>query len=156
MKTTEVHLGDLSEIQCRFFTVDIPELQYHSAIIIEFSGACGYGASSNADASFMEGMIAAGFHAWSPSCCILDLRRLKYEWGDMMCAVINPPHNFVSITEEDVEYPFAVVISDLNREGLTSLVSQEMLEDPSTILFDTLEAAAKRVVEIARKTYKIA
>jgi hypothetical protein len=156
MKATEVHLSDLSEIQYRYFTVDIPELQHLSVMIIEFSGECGYGSSSNADASFMEGMMAAGFRAWNPSCCILDLRKLKYEWGDMMCSLFNPPHELISLTEEEVEYPFAVVISDLNREGLTSLVSQEMSEDPATILFDSIEAAAQRVVEIAHKTYRIA
>ena len=125
-------------------------------MIIEFSGECGYGSSSNDDASFMEGMMAAGFRAWDPSCCILDLRKLKYEWVDMMCALFNPPHELISLTEEAVEYPFAIVVSDVNREGLTSLVTQEMSGDPSKILFDTMESATKRVIEIARKTYKMA
>ena len=153
MKSTEVQLGDLSDIHCRFFTAEIPDLQYLSTLIIEFTGECGFGSSSNDDARFMEGMIAAGFKAWNPSCCILDLRKLKYEWGDMMCVVFNPPHEFISLTDDPVEFPFAAVISDMNREGLLSLVLEEMSGDSTKLLFDSMETAMTRVVEIARKTY---
>ena len=104
----------------------------------------------------MEAMIAASFKAWDPSCFILDLRKLTYEWGDMMTALFDPPHDLISTSELKVEFPFAAVVSELNREGLTSLIKQEMQADPEKILFDNIDDACARVVEMARKTYELA
>lgn len=152
MKTTEVNLNDLSSIQYRYFIADIPKLKYKTTLIIEFSGACGFGSSSNKDARFMEAVISAGFRAWDPCCCIIDLRNLRYQWGDMMLVLFNPPHEMISGTDEEFEFPFAAVISDLNREGFNSLVSEEMFADPTKLLFNTIENATARVIEIANKT----
>lgn len=156
MKTTEVRLRDLSSIHCRYFIADIPELKPLPTLIIEFSGECGFGSGSNSDACYMEGMIAAGFKAWDPSCCILDLRQLKYEWGDMMTILFAPPHDLISTTAEEVEFPFAAIVSDLNREGFTTLLKQELRRIPERYLVETLGEAVERVTEIARRTYRIA
>ena len=42
-------------------------------------------------------------------------------------------------------FPVAVVVSDLNRKGLTSLVVQEMGADPRRWLFESIEEAALAV-----------
>jgi hypothetical protein len=156
MKTTEVRLEDLSNVRCRYFMAEIPELEHLSTLIVEFSGECGFGSGRNADACFMDGMIAARFRAWSPACLILDLRRLKYEWGDMMTAIFAPPHELISTNDEEVDFPIAAIVSDLNRDGLASLVKEEMRGNPEALLFETLDDARKRVIEIAKKTYHIA
>ena len=150
----EVKLTDVSKIQYRFLLADSQEFRYSPLLIVEFTGACGFGSGSNADACFMYAMIAAAFKLWDPICCILDLRGLKYEWGDMMSQLFVPPHDLFSLGEEPVDFPFAAVVSDLNREGLTSLISDEMSMDPAIILFDTIELAYERVIAIAGKTYK--
>ncbi|ADG66434.1 conserved hypothetical protein [Planctopirus limnophila DSM 3776] len=156
MKTTEVRLEDLSNVRCRYFMAEIPGLEHLPTLIVEFSGECGFGSGSNADACYMNGMIAAGFKAWDPSCFILDLRRLKYEWGDMMTAIFAPPHELISMNDEEVEFPFAAIVSDLNRDGLTSLVKEEMRGNPEALLFETFDDAQERVTAIAKQTYHIA
>ena len=45
----------------------------------------------------------------------------------------------------DGSLPLAIVVSDLNREGLTSLVKEELLEDPKHWLFESLEDALNAV-----------
>jgi hypothetical protein len=87
----------------------------------------------------MEAMIAAGVAAWSPFGVVLDLRELSYEWGDEMQEVLAGARN------PRRSLPTAVVVSDLNREGLTSLVTQEMLAAPADWLFDTVDDAIAAV-----------
>lgn len=150
----EVKLTDVSDIQYRYLIADSRELPHSPVLVVEFTGECGFGCNSNEDACFMHGMIAAAFKIWEPACCILDLRGLRYEWGDMMIVLFDAPHDFIRLDVKTFEYPVAAVVSDLNREGLTSLVTDEMFEDPKNVLFDTIELAYERVIAIADKSYK--
>jgi len=85
----------------------------------------------------------------------LDLRRLEYEYGDMMTNVISAPESWYmsarpgrevaylmscgrSVPEE---FPVAIVVSDLCRAGITSLLAEMMNKDPAALLHDTLEGA---------------
>jgi hypothetical protein len=149
----EVKLTDVSNIQYRFLLSDSGEFPYSPVLVVEFSGECGFGCDGNEDACFMQGIIAAAFKIWEPACCILDLRGLKYDWGDMMIAIFAAPHDYIRLDGESFEYPIAAVVSDLNRKGLTSLVRDEMFEDPKNLLFETIELAYERVVAIARTSY---
>lgn len=156
MKTTEVRLEDGSKVRCRYFIAEMSELENLPTLIVEFSGECGFGSGSNPDACYMDAMIAAGFRAWDPSCLILDLRNLRYEWGDRVAAIFAPPHDLISTNNEEVEFPLAAVVSNLNRDGLTSLIKDEMDGNPEEVLFESLDDAQARVIEIAKRTYRIA
>lgn len=62
---------------------------------------------------------------------VFDFRRLKYEYGDNMAELLGR-----------WGVPFAVVVSPINVEGLTSLVRSELPpEDPESVLFPTLQEA---------------
>ena len=82
----------------------------------------------------MRAMIAAGVAAWSPDAIVLDLRGLIYAWGANMAEVLTCGG-----------HPAVVVVSDLNREGLASLVEQEMFEQPGDWLFESVEEAVSAV-----------
>ncbi len=145
------------------------------SLIVEFRGECGYGCRSNGDATFMTALIKAGLEAWHPFALILDLRKMKYEWGDQMscplCAgdayrpdPLDLEWMFLSaylverdvnkIPKEFLEFPRACVVSDLNREGLTSLVRLEMRKNPAELLFETLEEALTSVDCQAKRLFK--
>ena len=83
--------------------------------------------------------MAANMVAVEPDAVILDLTALKYEWGDEMAGVLfycsNHPIN------TGLKIPVAVITSELNCEGLTSLVVDEMRECPGDWLFADLNAA---------------
>jgi hypothetical protein len=64
---------------------------------------------------------------------------LKYEWGDEMAGVLFYCSNHP--IETGLKIPVAVVTSELNRDGFTSLVRDEMLECPDDWLFADLNAA---------------
>jgi hypothetical protein len=102
-------------------------------------------------------LVMAGLEAWQPWAVILDLREFQYRWGDRMQNVLWAPQRWYEpvhplrgvFTGGKVpkEFPVAVVVSDLNRDGLESLVRDEMKADPGTWLFESVEAAAAALGE---------
>ena len=46
--------------------------------------------------------------------------------------------------------PTAVAVSDLNRDGLTSLVGEEMFREPKQWLFESVELATEAVDHMVR------
>lgn len=88
-------------------------------------------------------MIAGYMVATVPDGIVLDLTELRYEWGDEMAGVLFYCSNH-SI-EQDQSIPVAVVTSDLNREGLTSLVRDEMSQPINEWLFSDVESAVESV-----------
>ena len=83
--------------------------------------------------------MAAGMVATESDAVILDLTKLKYDWGDEMAGILFYCSNHPIATGEKI--PVAVITSELNHEGLTSLVRDEMLESPDDWLFPDLNAA---------------
>ncbi|GIE78648.1 hypothetical protein Aph02nite_45980 [Actinoplanes philippinensis] len=128
-------LGELSAIRYRFATArrgDGDDL-----LVVTFAGAYGVGSSGNGDALFMRAVIGLALRAFAPAGVVLDLRELDYRWGDMMASVLND-----AIVGGVAP---AVVVSDACRKALTSLVTDELGEDPGDRLFDGLDDALHAV-----------
>ncbi|MEP7284786.1 MAG: hypothetical protein ABI947_03330 [Chloroflexota bacterium] len=143
MKLHPLRLEDLSNLKYEFFSCSFLTVPQRTVLIVAFEGEYGYGSKGNGDASFMEAIIRAALAAWGPWALILDLRKMTYEWGDEILKAI-------SASQEryfDLPFPTAIVISDKNSEGLTSLVLEEMFSDPATWLFNSLDAALQAVEE---------
>jgi hypothetical protein len=147
-------------------------------LVVEFSGECGQGTKNSGSGyeAFMSAIIKAAVEAWKPVALILDLRRLKYEWGDEMSQPFNACDSFQpgplslrsifkvypdlveselsKMTKESLAFPLAVVVSEINRTGLTSLVRQELSKDPNDLLFENLEDALTAVDRQAQRIFK--
>jgi hypothetical protein len=132
MDITPRSFADLSAADVTFGSCPLPSKHYCEALVVAFAGEAGNSHECCGTFAFMKAMIAAGVAAWEPVAVVLDLRRLTYEWGDNMLDVL-------SIVDDS--RPLAIVVSDLNREGLTSLVAQEMLAQPGDWLFESVEGA---------------
>jgi hypothetical protein len=146
----ECALSDLGELGHRFARGPLPRSQ-HPLLVVRLEGT-----ASNQTAQIFDlaaATVMAGLEAWQPWALILDLRALAYTWGDRMQNVLAvaqywyEPHRPVRRAfggeEVPMEFPLAVVVSDLNRDGLESLVRDEMHLDPRTLLFDSQEVAAR-------------
>ncbi|MEU4155181.1 hypothetical protein [Actinoplanes sp. NPDC026670] len=101
--------------------------------MVTFTGTYGMGSAGNSDAVFMRAVLALALRAFAPVGVVLDLRELDYRWGDMMGAVLN------DATIRDVTP--AVVISEACRKAMTSLITDELGEEPVEWLFDSPEDA---------------
>ena len=74
-----------------------------------------------------------------PAALILDFRELRYEWGDEMARTLGELS-----WRDDREFAVAIITSNLNQAGLTSLLQDEMFLEPSDWLFDSeLKALTK-------------
>lgn len=153
-RLSELRFDDLSSIRCRFFACLLPSGPSWEAIVIAFQGEYGFGCRGADDAAYMKAMIVGADAAWGPDAIILNLRELRYEWGDEMADVLSTAACLpgAGCVEEEAEHAparCAIVASDLNRDGLTSLVDEELFSQPEDWLFSSLEdavAATDRMV----------
>jgi hypothetical protein len=126
-----------------YLQTPLPSPPHMDVLVVRFTGVSGFGCANNGDANYMAAMIHAGIVAWDPCAILLDLREMAYQWGDMM---VNPLCAGFRHYADGSDLPLAVVVSDLNRQGLTSLVTDEMHDvHPASILFETLEAAIEHL-----------
>ncbi len=143
MQLTERRLDELSNLRYRIFTCPFGKRSDQTAIVVGFEGEYGYGSKGNGDALFMTAIIKAALAAWDSVALILDLRAMVYEWGDLIgSAVFAGADKYL-----DAPFPTSIVISDRNREGMTSFMRDEMGQDPQKWLFDSLEEALRAVEE---------
>jgi hypothetical protein len=166
---------DLCSLGYSFFTCSLPswpQLSQFSCLVVKFIGECGKDTSNPRSGydDFICAITKGAIRAWKPVALVLDLRELKYEWGDEMsfpfemCQrmhLLPSPQIalraifevYPKLREPDLEkskdsllkLPFSVIVSDKNRDGLTSLFRQELKTDPEAFLFEKLEEAVDAV-----------
>jgi hypothetical protein len=141
MKLKPRTLTERSGLQCEYLTYSYPHLESCDVLVVRFTGDCGLGSGSDDDCRFMSAMISAGLKVFSPIALVLDLTGLGYEWGDLMSNVLLAGSKYYVIAD----LPTAVIASERNREGLTSLVIQEMRSNPTEWLFESLDQALDAV-----------
>ncbi|QIF01216.1 hypothetical protein [Roseimicrobium sp. ORNL1] len=73
------------------------ERPYLSIVHIAFSGDYRDGSSGAPDAHYIAGVAGILKAVWRPAAMILDLRELRYEWGDEMIIVLKSPSDVHAI-----------------------------------------------------------
>jgi hypothetical protein len=133
-------LRDVSIVHA-YFETSLPSPPHLEVLVVRFSGTSGFGCANNADAIYMDAMIRAGIASFDCVGIILDLREMAYECGDMMICPFAAGFRYYV----DSDLPIVAAVSDKNRKGLTSLMLDEADTEPTTVLFDTMEAALARL-----------
>ena len=126
--TTEFYVGDSST----------PEYDI-KVVTIKFIGEYRLGSKGNPDAKFMYSTIEFAKSYFKPSGIILDLRELKYEWGDELEKTFWAG-KYIAI---------AVLISDLNKKSIGTLVHFGKENVPATekeYIHDSFEFAWEYIV----------
>lgn len=95
----------------------------------------------------MTAMVRAGYEGFPPDALVIDCSDLKYEWGDEMTGVLCVGQDYYV----NAEFPTTVVVSDRCRDGLTSLVRDELDKDPKQWLFESLREA----IDAAQAKYQL-
>lgn len=157
MKLTRQRFEDMSKLGCEIYTGSLAAPDGDDFLLVAFKGTY----SGGRDARYMSAMVAAALQTWTVPGVVLDLRELTYEWGDEMTsplivsggrgalsqgersllATFNSSWEISTLRPEPVAVPTVVIVSEFCRAGLTSLVRDEMKEDPARWLFDTPERA---------------
>lgn len=126
-------------IACRLFSCPLPSFPSESCLVAEFHGTIDHTSGHEGGYGYMHSMIGTGFAACKPAAMLLDFRGLKYESGDDMCRIL------------DQRLIAKVIASDLNRNGLTSLITSKLFLDPSREIFESLECALHACDEAYRE-----
>jgi hypothetical protein len=86
----------------------------------------------------MRGAIQMGVEVWDPFSVLIDLRDLRYEWGD----------NMDSVFSASGLKKTAILVSDKNRRALSTLSfglrTEEDIVD-NDLFFDDLEQALEKI-----------
>ena len=115
------------------------EKPFLSIVQVAFSGDYRSGSSGAPDAHYIEGMVRTVDAVWNPSAMVLDLRDLRYEWGDEMDLVLQPP--------KDIS---AIVVSPKCEPAISTLfygidTKKSVLDEPH--FFDALDPAIDYVIQ---------
>ena len=115
-------------------------------LVVSFSGTYPPGSLGNAHGRFMAHATVHGLAAFNPWCVLLDLRELRYEWGNTLLAV------FEQITQysSDASFPVVVVTSGKCRDAFLSLVRPAGAPAPDWH-FEDLDAALECAVQKANE-----
>ena len=112
-----------------------------SIVHVAVSGDYRVGSSGAPDAHYIAGIVGTVNSVWHPSAMILDLRELRYEWGDEMDLVLQPARDI-----------WAVVVSALCEPAISTLFyginansNETVLDEPN--FFDDLDSAIDYVTE---------
>jgi hypothetical protein len=147
-KLTPRKFKDVSSIEYSLFTCPLITWPDKNVLVAEFRGEC----RDNGDADFMTGIIKAANEVWFVSALILDWRKLKYEWGNEIAQPMGAL-GIHRVNNKNISAPTAIIVSDLNSSGLTSLVNQEMDGKPEELLFNSLEEALAAVDKQAHEIF---
>jgi hypothetical protein len=143
--------ADFGQLDYGFAKGTLPKSE-HAVLLIRFAGDAEKAGSSGRVLELASAIVSAAMELWQPSAVILDVQKLAYEWGDGMLSVLGAPQRWykavhpmrvVFSADLPARIPLAVVASDANREGLLSLVDDEMDLKPADILYDSIADAAR-------------
>lgn len=129
-----------NEIKTEFYRGKL-SLEYYdvSIVTIKFIGEYRLGSEGNPDANFMRSIIEFAKCYFNPKGVIIDLRELKYEWGDELERTFWAGKYIA----------FAVLISDLNKKAIGTLVNFGKENIPATekeYIYDSFELAWDYVI----------
>lgn len=128
---TPSSLEDMSSLIHEYFQGILPQ-SGHPVLRIRLIGEAANEREHVGTFDVASARILAGLEAWEPWALVLDLRDLKYEWGDGMEGVLTAAHRWYEPMRPirqvfagcglSPDFPTAVITSPINHEGLTSLV----------------------------------
>jgi hypothetical protein len=98
-KLLERTLGELSQINVRYFLGPARNQAHLVILVIRYSGKYPPGSAGNDDARHMKAMAKAGVAAFKPWGVIHDLSELIYEWGDRLDSAFVGPEDDAKASE---------------------------------------------------------
>lgn len=136
------------------------EYKSKTILVASFTGLCGHGCNSADSVAQMDRVVWNAMCARRPDGLIMDFRGLQYEWGDNLTEPLayhpdEKPESLIDGSDDSAftkprelsNFPVVYVASAFNREGLTSLLTDELNLPPSEYLFESVDAAIDAVTD---------
>jgi hypothetical protein len=133
----KINLKNENNIKTEFYLKNsVINHNSYDIILIKFIGNYRNGSKGNLDAKFLCANIEFAKEYFKPNGIILDLTELKYEWGDELEKAFGAGKYIA----------FAVLISDLNKKAIGTLVNFGNENIPATdkeYIYDSFNTAWK-------------
>jgi hypothetical protein len=120
-----------------------------TVLVAKFEGDYRHGSSGSNDGLFMAATLAAHFALLEPVCLVLDLRELRYEWGNTILKAINFFYEF-GRDEEEKNKGVVIVASKTVRNALAGL--EQLLTSGRRIYCEDFDEALS-IAEREAKAY---
>lgn len=142
MKLIKINLDKSSNINCDFEITEDNTILY-----VKVSGDYRSGSEGNSDGLYLFSLIVANYFMYEPICIILDLRNIKYNWGNTILKSLNF-FNEIGRDEDEKNKLIIIIHSSENLIALTELL--KMVANSNRIMcknYDEALSAAIRNVE---------
>lgn len=116
-----VTFEQLSAVRHSVFVSESAERCSPEFLVVRYDGVYRNGGAGRDDALYLVAVAKAAQKAWWAPGTILDLRDLRYSWGDEMEWITSIGWDRVMRRHS----PLAIVVSDQCRAGLKSLLEEE-------------------------------
>ncbi len=116
----KVEVQSLSALKCTHHLYRDEERNV-TVLVASFAGDYGVGSNGNGDGTYIAAETMRGLVAYDPSAVVLDLREMRYSWGNTLLAVFQAVAQYMNEPGEP-PFPIIAVTSDLCRGALMSLM----------------------------------
>lgn len=127
--------------------LDFSISENHQILVANVAGIYGEGSTGNVDGLYLFYHLTGCYFLYEPITIILDLRALKYKWGNTLLKSLN---FFIEIgrDEEEMEKKVVVITSEENNAEIESLIG--FVKGKGIVLTDQMNKA----MDIAEKNVK--
>mgnify|MGYP001268968345 CR=1 FL=1 len=142
MNLVKIDLERFKNIICDFAITDDNTILY-----INVSGNYKSGSEGNFDGLYLFSLISAYYFVYEPVCIIIDLRNLRYTWGNTILKALNF-FNEVGRDDDERKKLITIIYSSENQSPITDLL--KMASEGNRILcgnFDEAIAASIKNVQ---------
>ena len=103
-------------MECQFSVMSLKDSVFIDILHIKFFGEYREGSMGKPELGYMVGMVNLGIEIWKPLKVIIDIRNVKYEWGDDMQILFDEAYNSHIRT--------IIIVSDKNKYAIETLLGK--------------------------------
>ena len=133
----KVHIEEeCNDMKCQFFVMNLNDSILNDILHVKFDGEYRSGSMGKPELGYLVGMVNLGIEIWSPFKVIIDIRGVKYEWGDDMQILFDQAYNSHLRT--------IIVVSDKNRYAISTLLDEADIVD-NEFTFDDFKSGVNAI-----------
>ncbi|WP_126974512.1 hypothetical protein [Gynurincola endophyticus] len=139
MKFNKINLNNISSLIC-----ELSINEEGSILCMKVCGNYRYGSEGNDDGICIYSLLVSHYFVYEPISVIIDLRELKYSWGNYILKVLNF-FNEIGRDEEERNKINIIVYSSQNEKSIRDIL--KMVTYGRSLLYDNYEDAVKRGIK---------
>ncbi|WP_439129139.1 hypothetical protein, partial [Polaribacter sp.] len=144
----EKEFSSPESINCKYYLVD-RDANKIDVLMVSFTGNYPDGSLGKNHAKFISRKTISGLIEFDPDAVILDFRALEYNWGNNILEVFEYIYLLKDAenSAEEPSFPIIILVSDLSKNGMVSVLNPIGTQETSNLIFDDEEKAIKKAIK---------